>query len=288
MDISQVGLPEILASELSIPYVKRHSLFSIHTREIKIASGTTAPPKSVTACRECPLRKCGAYLPNSSEEIDFIASLKMGERNLKAGDELIAEHSESADLYTLLSGLGFRFRTLGDGRRQILNFLMPGDLIGLQQKMDVEATHGVQMLTDSVACRFSRDSLWKIFSKHPSLGYDVTWLAAHEESMVDENLLSAGRRNAAERMGSFLIRFYRRAFPIYGRKGKGVPFPVNQQHISDALGLSLVHTNKTLRRLYRLGLFEIKDGWLRLLDVDALKKLGDLSTDMDMEMRRVI
>lgn len=253
-----------------------------------MASGTVAPPKSVTPCRECPLRECGAYQPNSQEEIDFIESIKTGERNLEAGDELIAEHSENADLYTLLSGWGFRFRTLSDGRRQILNFLMPGDLIGLQQKMDVEASHGVQMLTSSVVCRFSRDSLWRVFSSHPSLGYDVTWLAAHEESMIDENLLSAGRRTAAERMASFLIRFYRRAFPIYGRKGKGIPFPINQQHISDALGLSLVHTNKTLRRLYRLGLFEIKDGWLRLVDVDALNKLGDLSTDKGMELRRFI
>jgi CRP-like cAMP-binding protein len=120
------------------------------------------------------------------------------------------------------------------------------------------------------------------------MAYDVTWLAAHEESLVDENLLGVGRRSAAERIASFLVQIYRRALPLYGDNGEGVPFPINQQHISDALGLSIVHTNKTLRKLAKQGFYEIVQGRLKLLDIKALKVLGDISLSMNMPPRRLI
>ena len=59
----------------------------------------------------------------------------------------------------------------------------------------------------------------------------------------------------------------------------GVPFPLTQQHLADALGLSLVHTNKTLRKLHRRGLYRMADGRLELLDHKALVRLADLYGD---------
>ena len=89
-------------------------------------------------------------------------------------------------------------------------------------------------------------------SEHPRLGYDITWLSAHEEGHVDDHLLTAGRRNATERVALLLMHLYRRMERIGLVEGGSVAFLLNQQHIADALGLSLVHTNKTLRRLSAL------------------------------------
>ena len=114
-----------------------------------------------------------------------------------------------------------------------------------------------------------------MFREHPRLGYDITWLAAHEESHVDENLLTAGRRNAAERVAMLLMHLYRRLERIGLAEEGTVAFPLNQQHIADALGLSLVHTNKTLRRLAALGLHELHNGRLRLLNSRALARIAD-------------
>ena len=178
-------------------------------------------------------------------------------------------------LFTLYSGWAFRFKTLADGRRQILSFLLPGDFIGLQDEFADGHTHGVEAMTTVTLCAFERDRLWDLFSAHPKLGYDITWLAAREEKMVDDNLVTTGRRNAGERVAMLLMHLYRRAERLGLVQDGWVAFPLNQQHIADALGLSLVHTNKTLRRLQQLNLHRLEGGWLRIIEPHALEKLGD-------------
>ncbi len=231
------------------------------------------------ACHDCPLRKLPLFMPHSKEELALVQSIKRREHRLEAGATLIHEGQVDAPLFTLLHGWAFRFKTLSDGRRQILNFLLAGDFIGVQQKMGDGAAHGVVTLTDSVFCVFQRDALWALHREQPSMGFNVTWLTAHEESVVDETLLSVGRRSAEERIATLLVLLYKRAAALQVDTAKGVPFPLTQQHLADALGLSLVHTNKTLRRLERRGLHTLVNGRLRLRDVNALEQLADVYGD---------
>jgi len=229
-----------------------------------------------TPCPKCPLRALSVMLANTPEELAVIESLRDSQTLLRAGATLIREGERGGRLATLFAGWAFRYKTLRDGRRQILNFLLPGDFIGLQQKMTDESPHGVEALTDVVLCTFPRDTVWQLHQRLPAVGYDITWLAAHEESIVDENLVSVGRRTAAERIAMLLIRLYKRASALQpGAPGRSVLFPITQQHIADALGLSLVHTNKTLRRLHKLGLYRIVEGHLVLLDPGALERMAD-------------
>ena len=234
-----------------------------------------APPAGAHPCAACALRPKAAFLPVSEEERDTIESFRQGAREVRAGRAIIDEHRASAQLFTLYSGWAFRYKSLSDGRRQILNFLLPGDFIGLQEEFADGSTHGVEAATDVTLCVFPRERLWELFQRQPKLGYDITWLAAREEKMVDDNLVTAGRRNAAERVAMLLMHLYRRAEGVGMAHEGWVEFPFNQQHIADALGLSLVHTNKTLRRLQRLKLHQLEDGWLRILDAKALESLGD-------------
>ena len=226
------------------------------------------------ACRDCALRRYGVFRANTAEEIDFIQTLKRKHLALAAG-KLIVREGDRAELFTLYRGWAFRFKTLSDGRRQILNFLLPGDLIGLQDQVNEVSPHGVEALTEVELCQFARDGLWDMFRRYPSLGYDVTWLASHEETMVDESLLSVGRRNAAERIAALLMLLFKRCVSLGLDVEARVPFPVNQQHIADSTGLSLVHTNRTLRSLHKLGLYETRDGWLALPKPRALERLAD-------------
>jgi CRP-like cAMP-binding protein len=238
-----------------------------------------APPVE-TPCRECPLRRLKLFHEPTGDELELVQSLKRRERRLAAGEALIHEGQTDAPLYTLLQGWAFRYKTLSDGRRQILSLLLAGDFIGVQQKMGDAAAHGVETLTDAVFCVFQRDALWELHRRSPMMGFNVTWLTAHEESMVDDTLLSVGRRSAEERIASMLILLFKRAAALQAEVGSdGVPFPMTQQHIADGLGLSLVHTNKTLRKLERRGLHRIADGRLHLRDVKAMARLADLYGD---------
>ncbi len=233
------------------------------------------PPRGPNPCEVCALRGSPSFTPMRVEDLKTIESFRSGVRSVDGGEPIISEHRVSAQLFTLYSGWAFRYKTLSDGRRQILNFLLPGDFIGLQEEFADGQTHGVEAVTGATLCVFARDRLWDLFQAAPKLGYDITWLAAREEKMVDDNLVTAGRRNAGERVAMLLMHLYRRAERVGMVHDGWVEFPFNQQHIADALGLSLVHTNKTLRRLQRLGLHKLDNGWLRILDPTALEALGD-------------
>ncbi len=212
-------------------------------------------------CGACRLRqRTQAFTPATGEELSFIESYRCGVEMVRAGGTLIRERQSGGRLYTLYSGWAFRYKTLSDGRRQILNFLLPGDLVGLQQEFSDAALHGVEAVTDCAFCAFDADGLWSMFREHARLAYGVTWLAARGEGMVDDNLLTAGRRSAIERVAVLLVHLYRRLDRLGLAEGGSVDFPINQQHIADALGLSLVHTNKTLRRLSEMGMHEISGG----------------------------
>jgi CRP/FNR family transcriptional regulator len=248
---------------------------------------TTAPgdlPACPRHCTECRLRQSETFSPVTAPELTFIERFRSGVARVEAGGEVIAEQKNGGKLFTLYTGWAFRYKSLSDGRRQILNFLLPGDFIGLQEKFADGASHGVEALTDVALCVFPRDGLWSLFREYPSLGYDLTWLAAREEGLVDENLLTAGRRNATERVAMLLMHLYRRAERLGLAQDGTVAFPLSQQHIADALGLSLVHTNKTLRRLHKLGLHSIENGRLRLLNPKALVRIADY---YDRPLRRV-
>lgn len=225
-------------------------------RPVHAPGGSRAPVHDHEAgCLACPLRRMPLFQPVGADELALIASLKRGEIERDAGRSLIDEGESDGPLMTLLAGWAFRYKTLPDGRRQILNFLLPGDFVGLQQKLTDAASHGVEALTRVRLCSFQRNTVWTLHREQPSLGYDITWLAAHEEALVDGNLLSVGRRSARERIASVLLALHARASLHEAcEPGQGVLFPVTQQHLADALGLSLVHTNKSMRRLVREGL----------------------------------
>jgi CRP/FNR family transcriptional regulator len=179
------------------------------------------PPR----CNACGLRKTGAFMPVNAEELLFIEAFRTGTTAVRAGGTILYEQKPNGKLFTLYSGWAFRYKTLSDGRRQILNFLLPGDFIGLQQKFADGAMHGIEAVTDTSLCVFPRDGLWELFRGFPNLGYDITWLAAREEGMVDDHLLTAGRRNATERVAMLLMHLFRRLERVGMAEGGVIDFP---------------------------------------------------------------
>ncbi len=162
-------------------------------------------------CETCRLRRQPAFIPKLPREIDWTQKLKTGQRRVPAGQDLIRAGETDAELYTLYSGWAFRHQTLPDGRRQILNFFLPGDLIGFQASLISAAEHTVEALTDIEVCVFARRRVWRIFREMPELAFQLAWLGAREEGMVDDNLTSVGQRTARERMAALILGLFRRA-----------------------------------------------------------------------------
>lgn len=225
-------------------------------------------------CEQCPLRACTALRAFTPEELDFVKRLKADELRVDAGASFLQQGASNAHIYTVLDGWAFRFKMLDDGRRQILNYALPSDLVGLQGSLMGEMEHSVEALTDVVLCVFPRSKLWDLYSRFPSLAFDLTWLAAREERLIDENLVSVGRRTALERTAYLLLHLYMRAEEVGLIKNGQFQFPFTQQHMADTLGMSLVHTNKTLKRLLASNAVRWKDRVFQLIDRAALVEIA--------------
>lgn len=248
---------------------------------------TSSCDEGTVACADCELRRLAIFKPIDQRELDAIAAVKREDRYLSAGATIIEPGATNAEIYTVYRGWAFRYRILSDNRRQILHFILPGDLVGLQSAMFDAAQYGVEALTDAHLCVLPRRDIWTFFGNAPQLAFDVTWLGSREESLVDEGLVSAGRRTADERVATLLISLFKRARAL-GLVEKNVfELPITQQHIADALGLSLVHTNKTLARLRRVGMFSRKGSRFEMLNLKALERLAEY-VDQDLAPRPLI
>lgn len=230
--------------------------------------------ETMTPCTACPLRSLPIFRCNTEQEIAFIESMRSDQVVARAGQTIVEEGAADSPLFSLFDGWAFRYKSLPDDRRQILNFLVPGDVIGFQANMLGDVAHGVEALTDVILCQHSRSRIWELYRNHPELAFDTTWLTAKEEWLIDEVLLSVGRRSAAERIAMLIIHLFKRSRSLLPEASGVVPLPVTQQHIADALGLSLVHTNKTIRRLQAHGYFAMDRQLLHMRDLRGLEAVA--------------
>jgi len=235
--------------------------------------GNGRPNGHFTPCDRCPLRPRPSLREFSPEELAFVKTFKVDELRVDAGASFLSEGTRSEYLYTVLTGWAFRYKMLNDGRRQILNYVMPGDLVGLQGSIMGEMQHSTEALSPISLCVFERTELMTLYNSHPPLAFDLTWIAAREERILDEHLLSIGRRSAIERAAYLIAYLYQRASALRLFNGSKV-IPITQQHVADTLGLSVVHTNKTLKKLAERGLILWQERGCNVLDV---KKLAEIA-----------
>lgn len=225
-------------------------------------------------CEDCPLWKLPSYQRFSEADISVTNSLKHGELRVDAGMPILEEGTSSPQLYTVLRGQGVRYKTLASGKRQILSFVFPGDFLGLQAAVMDEMEHSVESTTEMLLCVFDRRDLRRLYADAPERAFDVTWLAAVEETMLAEALAAVGQGTAKERVAWGLLRMMQRA-EIAGIVEKGrAPMPFRQHDFADAIGLSLVHTNKTLSAIRSAKLASWREGWLEIHDREALEDLA--------------
>ena len=125
------------------------------------------PPNSTPArrspCETCPLRGTDTFRTFDAKELELISGFNTGELVAGAGSTILAEGSHNSHLHTVLSGRGFRFKILENGCRQILNFALPGDPIGLQGSLLGEMQHSVEALGDTLLCVFERTRLPELY-----------------------------------------------------------------------------------------------------------------------------
>lgn len=241
-----------------------------------------------TPCENCPLRGKPLFKDMTARELQFTSEFKAGELTVEPGTPILMEGSSSPQLYTALRGLGLRYKLLESGERQVVNFVFPGDFLGLQAAVMGEMGHSVEATTAMTLCVFDRSTLWDFFRTHPERAYDLTWLAAEEGHFLGEALVSVGRRSAVQAIAWALVKLFQRGEMLGMTHDGEMALPFRQQDLADALGLSLVHTNKSLAKLRERKLATWRNGRLYLYDIDTLREVALMSEDDATRVRPLL
>lgn len=209
---------------------------------------------------------------NYLREDDFHAldELLRHHEEASPGDLVVMEDQDMNRTWVLLEGWVFRYKSFEDGRRQVLNYMLPGDIIGLYSVMLRRSDYGVEAITPVSLAVFSSTELIDALSHTPRLLLAMSWIAGQGERMLDEQIARVGRRAAAERMAHLFVELHVRLLKLGLPRDQASALPLTQALLSDTLGMSHVHANRCFRALSREKLVALEDGQLVLLDTGRL------------------
>lgn len=191
-------------------------------------------------------------------------------RQLLPRNDLIRQGDRLARIYVLEQGWAIRKRVLEDGRRQILNFLLPGDVFDLQALIDSTADHGIETITPCCVRSYETSEFVGAVSTDLTILSSLWWAMVQEEAILREQIVRVGRMTAIERIAHLILELQRRAV-IAGLAGptRQLALPITRSQIADALGLSPVHVSRTITVMRRMGLIAT-DHVLEILDIESL------------------
>lgn len=215
--------------------------------------------------------KCPARIDGLCENATLNTLYRTGDRNVKAGQDLFRQGEPSDRIYTLVDGWLFRYNLQSDGRRQILDFALPGALLGFRAANERLTTYGVQALTNAVVCTIPRTAFGKLLQQRPETGLRVAELSQRDISITYDHLISMGRRSARERVAHLILELYVRCRSQWpGHAINEMILPLTQEHIGDATALTGVHVNRVLKGLKESGILKFSYRRLSILDPDKL------------------
>jgi CRP-like cAMP-binding protein len=234
------------------------------------------PRDAETPGLACPLTSRLARLVLLSPgEIAALALLQAPTRPVSRNREIISVGRRYDGVFVLIDGAAIRYRVLHDGRRQVLNIVLPGDLIGFPASFFETALYSVTALSDANVSWIPFTGLFALFQNHPRLAATLFCSFSCEAAMYAEHLIDVGRRSARERVAHFLLELLTRLQAIGLADERSYRMPLTQELIGDALGLSVPHVNRTLRQLREDGLVGIDGPIVVIHDIEALAALAD-------------
>jgi CRP-like cAMP-binding protein len=220
-------------------------------------------------------RKLSAFVALSDEDFAMLDRLHQRRRTFVAGVDLVHQGQADQSAYILAKGWVCSYKLLPDGGRQIIDFQIPGDFLGLRSVLFRTADHNIEPVTKVEASGVIITDLLEAFARTPRLATAVLWAASRDEAMVVEHLVGIGRRNALERTAHYLLEFGARLMLVGLGTKAGYDCPLSQYMLADALGLSAVHVNRVLRQLREMGLLTFQKGHVTIDDFDGLVALAD-------------
>lgn len=221
------------------------------------------------------IRRWSRYTKLSNEDRSAIQALPFTRKIFGKDAYLVREGQKASECMLLLRGFAFRQKLLRNGGRQIISFHIPGEFIDLQNALLGTADHNVQSLNRCEAAVIAQQDLRDLADRHPTLRNAMWMDTLIDSSVFREWVVNVGRRDSRARIAHLLCELALRL----KASGKGdeatFEFPITQEQLADATGLTPVHTNRTLQSLRRDALIQLTSRSLTVMDWDRLRDVGD-------------
>lgn len=210
----------------------------------------------------------------SAEDVASLDATIESEITVRKRRDLVLEGYAFSRLCFVLDGFAARYKVLRDGKRQIVDFILPGDVVGLPGSFLDRAANSVIAVSDMVLQVCPLAAFVELCWRRPQFALSFGWLAAQEAATYAEHIINVGRRTPVERLAHLLLEIHSR-LRIVGRAAEGgFDLPFTQEMMSDALGLSVPHLNRTLARLRADDLIAVNERRVEFVDLEAVKQLA--------------
>jgi CRP-like cAMP-binding protein len=221
------------------------------------------------------VRKLESITDLSIEERDALSRLPLIIKEIRAGEDIVRYGGRPSHCCLLIEGFIYRYKLIGEGRRQIFSFHTPGDIPDLQSLHLKVLDHSLATLTMAKVALIQHDHLRNLNFRFPGIGNALWRDTLIDGSIFREWMAGIGQRSALSRIAHLFCEIYFRLNAVGLADGHSIPFPVTQEQIGDSLGLSTVHVNRSLQKLRSSGLITLRGGTLAIEDWPGLQKVAE-------------
>jgi CRP-like cAMP-binding protein len=207
-------------------------------------------------------------------------------RAISSRQDIIKEGDKPDNVHLILSGYACRYKTLGEGQRQIMAWLIPGDICDLHVAILGEMDHSIATLAPCQIAYIPQRVIEDLTSKNPAINRALWWATLVDEGTLREWLVGMGRRPADQRMAHLFCELLVRLQSVGLVTENSFEFPLTQEELADTLGLSAVHVNRMLQELRDAGFISLTGKRLSVRDVGGLKGFAEFNPNYLHLMKR--
>lgn len=222
------------------------------------------------------IRKLRQFVPLTQGEKAALGRICGHAQPAKPRDVLLDQGRDTGVAVLLHSGWAIRHRTLRDGRRQIIDFVLPGDLCDPSGYFQRHADCSVSAITEGTYSLVRAREILDLIATSPRLGAFFWWLEAQEEHYLRAHLVAVGRLTAYERIAYLVWELWARLRAVGLAEENTFSLPANQALIADATGLSHVHVSRTLGRMEREKLLRRVERRVQILDPARFRQIAQV------------
>lgn len=215
-------------------------------------------------------------------DVAALCALGSEVRACAPGRSLIEAGSRMPAAVLVHEGWALRHRTLSDGRRQIIDFVLPGDICDPTAFVMARAAYSMQALTTLRYSLVQPEAVLELVTRSPRIGAALWWAEAHEQAITRAHLVALGRLSAYERMAYLLWELWARLRVVSLADDEGFEMSASQELLADAAGLSYVHVSRTLRRLDRDGLVRRHGQAWKILDAGRIRRIAQITDGLHL------